>query len=84
MPADDFVHGRLNLCDLRVRGAGIQQVIALGLFPFDVRIAGPRAAEQTDHRSVQDMLRRVHGRVLLLVVGIENGLFHKSVNQALI
>jgi hypothetical protein len=41
-----------------------------------MRIAGPRAAEQADHRSIEDMFRRMHRRILLLVMGVENGLFH--------
>jgi hypothetical protein len=43
-----------------------------------MRIAGPRAAEQADHRSIEDMFRRMHRRILLLVMGIENRTFHKQ------
>ena len=62
----------LDLRHLLPGGAGFQKVVALGLLALDVRVSGTRAAEQAYHRPVQDVLRRVHRRVLLLVVCVED------------
>ncbi len=65
-----LVHPALNLLHLLLRGAGVEQVVALALLTLNMRIPRPRAAEHPDHRLVQYMLRRMHRRVLLLIMFI--------------
>ena len=49
---DDFVDSALNLRHLLVGGAGVEEVVALALLFFDMRVARPRTAEHPHHRLV--------------------------------
>ena len=68
------VDAALNLRHLLVGGAGVEEIVALALLALDMRIARPRTAKHPHHRLVQNMLRRMHRRVLVFVVGVQNRL----------
>ena len=57
---DDLVHAPLYLLHHLGRGLFRQLIVALALFPFDMRILRARATEHADHRLVQNMFRRMH------------------------
>ena len=79
MPADDLVHRRLQLRHLLIRRAAGELVVTLGLLPLDVRIPGPRTPEHLHHRSIQNMLGRMHRRILFLIMRVQNRLFHEII-----
>lgn len=79
MPADDLVHRRLQLRHLLIRGAAGELVIALGLLSLYMRIPGPRTPEHLHHRSIQNMLGRMHRRILFLIMRVQNRFFHEII-----
>lgn len=71
MPVDDGIDLCLDGRDLFVGRASGQLVVALALLSLDMSVARTRATEHPHHRLVEDMLGRMHRRILLFVVLVE-------------
>ncbi len=71
MPVDDGIDLRLDGRHLFIGRAGGQLVVALALLALDMSVARTRATEHPHHRLVEDMLGRMHRRILLFVVLVE-------------
>ena len=69
---DEFVHPALYLLLLLARWLVVEIETHLALLPLDVGIITPLAAEQADHRLVQQVLSGVSGRELFLVMVIQD------------
>ena len=76
VPGDNIVDGLFDPGDQLLRRSLRQLIVTLGLLSLDVSVSGPGAAEQAHHRRIEDMLRRMHGRILFLVMRVKYGLFH--------
>ena len=66
-----LVHFVFDGLHLLLGGSLRQQIVALALLLFDMSVPRPRAAEHPHHSLIQNMLRRMHRRVLLLVMSIK-------------
>ena len=74
----ETLHLTLNLLLFLTARLMVKLKRHLTLFPFDMGINGTSAAEQTDHRLVQQMFRRMCGRKLLLVMFIQKQVTHPN------
>ena len=74
--ADDLVHAGLNLAHLLIGQRLRQIIIALALFALNVVHSGTPAMEHIVHSAVKDVLCSMRRRVFILVMRIQNGLFH--------
>ena len=75
MAAYHLVHAALNLLHLLLRGTGVEDIVALALFSLDMRIARPRTAEHPPHGVIQNMVRGMHRRIVIRIVGVEERFF---------
>ena len=74
--ADDLVHAGLDLAHLLIGQRLRQIIIALALFALNVVHSGTPAMEHIVHSAVQDVLCSMRRRVFILVMRIQNRLFH--------
>ena len=74
--ADDLVHAGLNLAHLLIGQRLRQIIIALALFALNMVHSGTPAMEHIVHSAVQDVLCSMRRRVFILVMRIQNRLFH--------
>ncbi len=79
MPTDDLVHLCLQLCNLLIRRAAGELVVTFGLLSLYMRIPGPRTPEHLHHCSIQNMLGRMHRRILFLIMRVQNRFFHEII-----
>ena len=80
-----FVDTSFQLRHLLGGGLLWQTVVAFAFLAFDMCVARPLAAEHPHHGLVKDMLRRVHWRVFLLVVFVEDWLLvHNYILRSII
>ena len=69
----ELVDAVLDVGHLLLGERPVEEEVDLTLLAFDVRVAAPFAAVQPHHGLVEQVLGRVRGRELLLVVGVEHG-----------
>ena len=67
----ELVDAALDVGHLLLGERPVDEKVDLALLAFDVRVAAPFAAVQAHHGLVEQVLGRVRGRELLLVVGVE-------------
>lgn len=67
---DDFIDFLFYCGNLLVRRRTGELIVAFGFLFFNMGVFGPPATEHADHRLVQDVFGRVHGRVFLFVVAV--------------
>ena len=75
---DEGVDARLNVGHLLGGGTDGQAVVDLALLALDVGIARALAAEEAHHGLVEQVLGGVGRAVLVLVVGVEDGLVQED------
>lgn len=63
-----LVDSSLNLSNFGNSGLSIEQIVALTLLPLNMAVSGARASVHPYHGLVEDMLCRMHWRILCLVV----------------
>ena len=71
---DQFIHPTLYLLLILTRRLTVKIKTHLALLPLNMRIVRPLASKHPDHRLVQQMLRCMGWRKLLLIVVIKNGI----------
>ena len=77
---DELVHAALDLLLFLARGLVVEVEAHLALLPIDMGIVRALAAEDSDHRLVQQMLRRMCWRKLLFVMLVEYIIGHQLEN----
>ena len=66
--ANDSVHLVFDGLNLLWCGCSGQLIVTLAFFTLNMSVPRPRTSEHPHHGLIQNMLRRVHRRVLLLVM----------------
>lgn len=69
----ELVDAALDVGHLLLGERPVDEEVNLAFLAFDVTVAAPFAAVQAHHGLVEQVLGRVRGRELLLVVGVEHG-----------
>ena len=75
--SDLFVDRPLDSFQFVGRQAALAAKVAFRLLPFDMGRERAPAAEHADDRSADQVLGRMHGRILLLVMDARLGFFHR-------